>query len=55
MEFMEFMECLDEDVKKNGHFLYIRGMAILIATCATLLDTKYKFYEISDDLRDTIN
>ena len=41
---MEFVECLNEDAKKKGHFLYIRGRAILIATIANLLDTKYKFY-----------
>ena len=51
----EFMECLNNDVwKKKGHFLYIGGRAILIATSVNLLDTKHKFYGF-DDLRDTIN
>ena len=41
--------------KKKGHFLYIGGRAILIATGANLLDTKYGFYGFNDDLKDTIN
>ena len=41
--------------KKRGHFLYIRGRAILIATGANFLFTKYKFYGFNADLRDTIN
>ena len=41
--------------KEKGHFLYIRGRAILITINANFLDTKYKFYGFSDDLRDTIN
>ena len=55
---MEFMECLNENVKKNkkkGHFLYIRGRAILITTVANLLDTKCEFYGFNDDLRDTLD
>ena len=49
-------ECLNKDVKKKkGHYLYIEGQVILIANIANLLDTKYKFYEFNDDLRDTIN
>ena len=52
---MEFMECLNEDVKKKGHFLHIGGRAILIATSSNLLDAKYEFYVFNDDLRDTIN
>ena len=53
---MEFMECLNEDAKKKkGHFLYIGGRDVLIATGANLLDTTYDFYEYNDDLRDTIN
>ena len=41
--------------RKKGHFLYIGGRAVLIATGANLLDTKCKFYEVNDDIRDTIN
>ena len=52
---MEFMECLNKDAKKKGHFLYIRGSAVLFATGANLLDTKYEFYRFNDDLRGTIN
>ena len=52
---MEFMECLNEDAKKKGHFLYIRGRAVLIATSANLLDTQYEFYRFIDDLKGTIN
>ena len=54
---MEFMECLNEDAKKKkkGHFLYIAGKTVLIATGSNLLDTKYQFYGFNDDLRDTIN
>ena len=53
---MEFIECLNKDAKKKkGHFLYIRGRAVLITTVANLLDTKYEFYRFNDDLRDTIN
>ena len=45
------MGCLDEDVKKNkGHFLYIRGRAVQIATGSNLLDNKYEFYGFNDDL-----
>ena len=52
---MEFIRCLNEDAKKKkGHFLYIGGRAVLIATGSILLDTKYEFYELNDDLRDTI-
>ena len=36
------MECLNKDAKKKkGHFLYIRGRAIRIATGSNLLNTKY--------------
>ena len=49
---MKFMECLNEDPKKKGHFLYIGGRAVQIATGPNLLDTKYKFYGFNDDLRD---
>ena len=52
---MDFMECLNKDVKQKWHFLYIRGRAVLMATSANYLDTKYKVYGFSDDLRDTIN
>ena len=52
---MEFMECLNKDAKKKGHFLYIRGRAILITTGANLLDYKYRFSRFNDDLRGTIN
>ena len=41
--------------RKKGHFLYIRGRAILIATGTKLLDTKYTFYEFDADLIETIN
>ena len=41
--------------EKKGHFLYIGGRAVLIATGANLLDTKYEFYGFNDDLKDTIN
>ena len=41
--------------RKKGHFLYIGGRAILIATGSHLLDTKYLFYGFNDDLRDIIN
>ena len=41
--------------KKKGQFLYIGGRAVLIATGADLLDTKYEFYGLNDDLKDTIN
>ena len=53
---MELMECFYEYAKKKkGHFLYIGGRAIQIATSANLHDTKYKFYAFNDDLRGTIN
>ena len=39
---------------KKGHFLYIEGRAVLIATGTSLLDAKYEFYVFNDDLRDTI-
>ena len=53
---VEFMECLNENTKKKkGHFLYIGGRAILFTTGSNLLDTKYKFYGLNDDLQDTIN
>ena len=45
------MECLNKDVKKKGHFLYIGGRVII----TNLLDIKYEFYGFNDDLRDTIN
>ena len=41
--------------RKKGHFLYIGGRAVLIATGANLLDTKYEFYGFNNDLKDTIN
>ena len=41
--------------RKKGHFLYIGGRAVLIATGANLLDTKYESYGVNDDLKDTIN
>ena len=37
--------------RKKGHFLYIGGRAVLIATGANLLDTKYEFYGFNDDLK----
>ena len=49
------MKCLNEDAKKKGHYLYIRGRAVLIATGSNLLDIKYDFYGLNDDLRETIN
>ena len=55
---MESMESLHEDVQKEkekGHILYIGVRAILIATSANFLDTKYEFFGFNDDLRDTIN
>ena len=54
---MEFMECLNEDAKKEkkGHFLYIGGRAVQITTSSNLLNTKYKFNKFNDDLRETIN
>ena len=56
---MEFMEYLNEDALKEkqlrGHFLYIKGRAVLIVSGANLLYTKYKFYRLNDDIRDTIN
>ena len=42
-------------MQKKGHFLYIGGRAVPIATSAKLLDTKYEFVRFSDDLRGTIN
>ena len=48
------MEYLEEDAKKEGHLLYIRGRAVLMATGSNFLDTKYEFYGFNDDLRDTI-
>ena len=39
---MEFIECLNEDVKK-GHFVNIRGRAILIATVPTCLMLSMSF------------
>ena len=41
--------------KKKWCFLYIGGRAILIATSSNLLDTKYEFYGLKDDLTDIIN
>ena len=38
---MEFKESLNEGAKKE-HFLYIGSSAVLVATGANLLDTKYK-------------
>ena len=56
---MECMVCLNEDAKKKkkkkkGHFLYIGGRAVLLATGAKLLDSKYEFYGFNDDLIETI-
>ena len=56
---MEFMECLNENVKKKkkekkGHFLCNGDTANPITTGSNLLDTNYEFYEFNDDLRDTI-
>ena len=54
---MEFMECFNEDAQKEeekGRFLCIQGRAVLIATSANLLYTKYEFHGFNDDLRDTI-
>ena len=54
---MELMECLIKDTQKEKEkrtLLYIVGKAVLIATGANLLDTKYELYGFSDDLRDTI-
>ena len=52
---MEYLKrgCVEKE--KKGHFLYIGGRAVLIATGANLLDTKYVFYGFNDDLKDTIN
>ena len=53
---MEYKECLNEDAKKKkGHFVYIRGRAVLIDTGAKLLDTWYEFYGVNDDLIEAIN
>ena len=53
---IEFMECLNEDMKKKkGHFLYIGGRAVLITTVSNLLDAKYKVHGFNGDIRDTIN
>ena len=41
--------------KKDTSSLYIGGRAVIIATGAILLDTKYEFYGFDDDLKDTIN
>ena len=41
--------------RKKGHFLTVGGRAVLIATGANFLDTKYEFYGFNDDLKDTIN
>ena len=41
--------------RKKGHFLYIRGRAVLIITSTKLLDTKYAFYGFNDDLIETIS
>ena len=41
--------------RKKNDTLYISGRAVLIATGANLLDTKYGFYGFNDHLRDTIN
>ena len=49
------MECLNEGAKKKEHFLYIGSSAVLIATDANLIDTKYKVCGFNDTLRDTIN
>ena len=38
-------ECIEE----KGHILYIRNRAILIATGANLLDTKYEFQGFNGD------
>ena len=51
---MEFMECLNKEAKKKDTFC-TQDRAVLIATSANLLDTKYEFYRFNDDLRDTIN
>ena len=41
---MEFMECLNKDAKKKDTFCTSEvAMAVLIATFAKLLDTKYEF------------
>ena len=49
------MECFNKDAKKKGHFLYIEGRAVIIATSSNLLDTKDEFYGFNDDLSVTIN
>ena len=53
---MEFIECLNEDVKKKkGTFCTLGGRIVQNATGSNLLDTKYKFYGFNDDLRNNIN
>ena len=53
------MVCLNEDAKKKkkkkGHFLYIGGRAVLIATGTKSLDIKYKFYGLNNNLIEVIN
>ena len=39
--------------RKEEHFVYIEGRAIVIAAGANFLDTKYRFCGFNDDLRDT--
>ena len=41
---MEFMECFNEDAKKKGHFVNIRGGDAKIATDTKSLDSRYAYY-----------
>ena len=41
---MEFMECFNEDAKKKGHFVNIRGGDAKIATDTKLLDTRNAYH-----------
>ena len=54
MESMECpRECLNEDVQKKGHFMYIRGGQAEIATDTKSFDNRYAYYVSNGDVIET--
>ena len=51
MESMECtQECLNEDVQKKRHIMYIHGGQAEIATDTKLLDSRYAYYVSNGDV-----
>ena len=47
---LEFMECFNEDAKKKGHFVNIRGGDTKIATDTKSVDTRYAYHVSNGDV-----